>query len=323
VGARDFLIAYNVNLDTTDLSIAKKIAKTVREKDGGLPAVRALGLELKSRNMTQVSMNLVDFKTTQIHTAFDAVGHEAAEHNIAVAESEVIGLVPLDAVVSTFKHYLKLPNFTKEQVIESQLLRRESLADFTLSEFLESVASVTPTPGGGSSAAFTAALGAALLLMVCHGTLKKTEEKKIQDDLNVLITKIEPLKNRLLDAVEKDSRAFERVLAAYKTKDRKEIHTALKAAAEVPFAVGKDCTDLLTIGEQVLEKCSANVVSDAGTGLYLIHSALRGVALNVKINLAHIDDPIYVEKMASEMKGWNLVSSISMAKAEKLLKERL
>lgn len=121
VGARPFLIAYNVNLKTTDLAVAKEIASRVREKDGGLPAVRALGFELADRSLVQVSMNLVDFAKTPPATAFAAVAREAAARGVEVAGSEVVGLVPLDALPPNAVGALKLENFSADQILETQV----------------------------------------------------------------------------------------------------------------------------------------------------------------------------------------------------------
>jgi len=121
IGARPPLIAYNVNLKTSDLSVAKKIAKAIRERDGGLPAVRALGMELKDRGLVQVSINLVDYKKTPPHVVFEKVRQEAAMLGVEVVGSEVVGLIPLEAVVMAADHALKLEGFTANQVLESRL----------------------------------------------------------------------------------------------------------------------------------------------------------------------------------------------------------
>jgi glutamate formiminotransferase len=121
VGARPPLIAYNVNLGTADVKVAKAIAKLVREKDGGLPAVRALGFELKDRGLVQVSMNLVNYKVTAIVAAFDAVSRHAAERNVPVVASEIVGLVPEEALPPAPVERLKLENFRPDQILENRL----------------------------------------------------------------------------------------------------------------------------------------------------------------------------------------------------------
>ena len=122
VGARPPLIAYNVNLGTKDLALAKRIAKTIRERDGGLPAVRALGMDLKDRGLVQVSVNLVDYRRTPIHAVFEAVRNEAQKAGVEVVGSEIVGLVPLDAIAQAADRFLKLEKFTNDQILETRLV---------------------------------------------------------------------------------------------------------------------------------------------------------------------------------------------------------
>ncbi|MDP7976513.1 MAG: glutamate formimidoyltransferase [TACK group archaeon] len=122
IGAREFLIAFNVNLNTTDVSIAKKIAKSIREKTGSFKNVRALGFELKERNMVQVSMNLLNYKETPIYRVFEAIKMEAESYGVSVAEAEIVGLVPLDALTDALRVYMKLRSLKSDQVFENKLL---------------------------------------------------------------------------------------------------------------------------------------------------------------------------------------------------------
>ncbi|MDP7976630.1 MAG: glutamate formimidoyltransferase [TACK group archaeon] len=122
IGAREFLIAFNVNLNTSDVKIAKSIAKSIREKTGSFKNVRALGFELKERNMVQVSMNLLNYKETPIYRVYEAIKLEAEKYGVTVAEAEVVGLVPLDALVDALKVYMKLRGFRSDQVFENKLL---------------------------------------------------------------------------------------------------------------------------------------------------------------------------------------------------------
>jgi len=121
VGARPVLIAWNVNLRTTDVGVAKRIAKAIRESDGGLPAVRAKGFDLADRRLVQVSMNMVDYRKTSLVQAFEAIRVLAAKEGVEIAESEIIGLVPLDALVEAATQYLKLARFHREQILETRL----------------------------------------------------------------------------------------------------------------------------------------------------------------------------------------------------------
>src|SRR5438105_878855 len=178
VGARKFLIAYNINLNTADTAIAKSIAKKIRASSGGFPAVKAMGVDLKARNLAQVSMNLTDFETTGIGVAFDAVRREAAAVGVEVVGSEIVGLVPRRALVDASVHYLKVENFHPELILENrleQVLAESGEAGGTAAlpdAFVAAVAAPTPTPGGGSVSALAGALAAALGEMVCGLTLK-------------------------------------------------------------------------------------------------------------------------------------------------------
>lgn len=122
VGARFFLIAYNIYLDTPDVSIVKKIAKSIREANGGLPGVKALGFEIKERRLVQVSINLTDYRKTGLEAVFERVSEEALAHGVRVVSSEIVGLIPLDALVKTVEFYLRLEKFTREQVLDSRLM---------------------------------------------------------------------------------------------------------------------------------------------------------------------------------------------------------
>lgn len=121
VGAREFLIAFNVNLGTNDLSIAKKIAKAVRFKSGGLRYVKALGFEIKERGIVQVSMNLTNYKKTPVHKVFEMIKSEANRYGVSIIGSEVIGLAPMDSLIDVADFYLKLENFKKEQIFERRI----------------------------------------------------------------------------------------------------------------------------------------------------------------------------------------------------------
>ena len=121
VGARPVLIAWNVNLRSTDVQIAKRIAKAIRESDGGLPAVRAKGFELTDRGLVQVSINMLDYRKTSLAQAFEAIRALAAKEGVEIAESEIIGLVPLDAIIEGATQYFKLARFHREQILEARL----------------------------------------------------------------------------------------------------------------------------------------------------------------------------------------------------------
>src|SRR6185295_19188130 len=169
IGARFFLVAYNVNLATSDVAVAKKIAKEIREKDGGLPGVKALGFELADRGLAQVSMNLVDYRKTSPGRAFEEVRRRAEAAGVKVLESEVVGLIPQAAVTKSFVDMTNPRAWSDAQVLENRLGAPDPLDSYA--PFLARLASDSPTPGGGSSAALAGAMAAALVVMVCNLTV--------------------------------------------------------------------------------------------------------------------------------------------------------
>src|ERR1700751_1290821 len=194
VGARKFLIAYNVNLNTPDLGIAQKIAKAIRFSSGGLRYVKSMGVELKARNLAQVSINLTDYEQTPMHRAYEMVKREAARYGAVPVGSEIVGLVPKKALEMAADYFLQLENFSPSQVFENKLAA--ALSGAALEEkkdgqlavlarpFVDAVAEPTATPGGGSVAAFAAALAAALGLMVAGLSRKKKSQALHIDKLS-------------------------------------------------------------------------------------------------------------------------------------------
>ena len=184
VGARRFLIAYNINLNSSDVSIAKKIAKTVRQSGGGLPNVTAIGVDLKSRGLAQVSMNLTDYEQTSIARAFEAVKSEAERFGVSIAGSEVVGLIPQAALDSAAEHFLQIENFRPEVIFENRLQillnRRRTLHDLSVAGFLDAVARTSAVPGGGSVSALAGALAASLGEMAAGFSLSRKELGSVQ-----------------------------------------------------------------------------------------------------------------------------------------------
>ncbi len=164
-GARKFLIAYNVNLGTPDVSIAKKIARTIRFSNGGFRFVKSMGVMLGSRNLAQVSINLTDFEQTPMHLVFETVRREAERYGVPVVGSEIVGLIPRKAIEISAEYFLRFENFRPELVLENRI-EQALAARSGLPEFLDALAAPTATPGGGSAAAAAAAMAAALGAMV-------------------------------------------------------------------------------------------------------------------------------------------------------------
>ena len=207
VGAREVLIAYNVDLGTSDLGIAKRIAHELRSKDGGLAHVKALGFELKQRRMVQVSMNMTDYHKNQLFKAYELIKLFAERYGVPVVGSEIVGLTPMDALVDSAEFYLRLENFSRDQILEKRLFAPSplSLTDMSLATFSEEVASKKATPGGGSVAAYMGAMAAGLLCMVNRITLGKKELPKAADRLQAALKTGEELRARFLKLVIDDA----------------------------------------------------------------------------------------------------------------------
>lgn len=184
VGARAPLVAYNVNLASNDIKLAKTIAKKIRFKDGGFKNVKAMGFELKDRGIVQVSMNLTDYNQTNVETVFNAIKKEAKKHDTQILESEVIGLIPEESLIKAAKHYLKIsPNFKNDQIMEIAMQKKlektsPQTDSTTLTNFLDQLASGSPVPGGGSVSALCGSLAAALSSMVSNLTINSKKYEK-------------------------------------------------------------------------------------------------------------------------------------------------
>src|SRR5450432_2461600 len=187
VGARKFLVAYNVNLNTSDISIANKIAKAIRYSSGGLRYVKSMGVELKARNLAQVSINLTDFEQTPMHRVYEMVKREAARYGVMPVGSEIVGLIPKKAIEMAADYFLQVENFSPEQVFENRLEAalggapaESGAADGRLAAlarpFLDALAAPAATPGGGSVAAFAGAMAASLAQMVAGLSRKKKSQ---------------------------------------------------------------------------------------------------------------------------------------------------
>ncbi len=299
VGARKALIAYNVNLDTPDVTIAKAIARRVRFSSGGLPCVKAMGLLLKDRNQAQVSMNLTDFEQTPVKLVFDTVRAEAADRGVNVAGSEIVGLIPQKAIEQVVESYLQVENFTPEMILENRLadvmaqaVVKSTMAD-ELGPFIDRVAAPEPVPGGGSIAALAGALGAALGQMAIGITKTKKNYQEHAERYARALKELAQYRASLLTLVDEDSNAYAQVMAAYKApKDSPERETAIQAAliqaTLVPSRTATSSAEALRICEELRAIIHPNVASDVEVGIQMLRSAIRGGIANVRINLPGI-----------------------------------
>lgn len=297
MGARPFLIAFNVYLDTDDVSIAKKIAQSIRYSSGGLRFVKALGLLVNGK--AQVSMNLTDFTRTPVAMVVELIRREATRYGTSVTHSELVGLIPQAALVEAAQWYLQLDDFEPDQVLETRLykVREESLNQ--KSSFLEQLAAGTATPGGGSAAAYTAAMAAGLVGMVARLTLGKKKYSDVQDQMETIVEEADRIRLELEASVAKDADAFQLVMKAYalpKESQEEQVHrseaieSAIHKAAEVPLQVASTVTRVLELALQVTQYGNINAITDAGSAGMLAIAALQAASMNVRINAQSTSD---------------------------------
>jgi glutamate formiminotransferase/formiminotetrahydrofolate cyclodeaminase len=312
VGARKFLIAYNVNLNTSDLSVANKIAKAIRFSSGGLRYVKSMGVELKARNLAQVSINLTDFESTPMHRVYEMVKREAARYGVMPVGSEIVGLVPKKAIEMAADFFLQLENFSPSQVFENKLstvltgapaeTKEEKLASLAR-PFLEAVAEPTATPGGGSVAAHAAAMAAALGQMVAGLSRKKKSQILHVEKLSEHVDALRRTADDLATAIDRDASSYDRVMAAFKlpqgsaeeTQQREQaIQQATKGAAEVPLEVGEKAVALHERLVQLEAIAAASMKSDLRVARLMAVAGAKGAIANVEINLDGLKDATYV-----------------------------
>lgn len=323
IGVRMFLVAFNAYLNTNDIKIAKKISKAIRSRSGGYMYCKALGFEIEDRNCVQVSMNLVNFKKTPVHRVLETIKNEAERYGVTVTSTEIVGLVPNDVLVKAADYYLRLENFTKDQIFEEKLKTSEEAQKRSGEEFFNEVAASTPAPGGGSVASAAGALGAALTSMVSRLTVSKKKYKDVHDEISAILAQSEILRKELSDLIIKDKEAFDRVMGAFKlpkdseaeVKERaNQIEDATKGAALVPAKVAEKSLEVLSLVKVVAEKGNVNSITDAGVGALMAKAAMDGAILNVRINLSGLADKDFVKKLTGEIEGYT-------ARGEALAKE--
>jgi glutamate formiminotransferase/formiminotetrahydrofolate cyclodeaminase len=347
IGARDFLVAYNVNLNTTSTRRANAIAFDVREAGrvikegeksvqvpGTLKAVKAIGWYIEEYGIAQISMNLTNILVTPVHMAFDEVCRAAAERGMRVTGSELVGLIPLQAMLDAGRYFLEKqqrstgvsekeliriailsmgldelgPFKPEERIIEYQL--REAATDklvrMSLTDFADETASESPAPGGGSIAAYVGALGAALGTMVANLSSHKKGWDDRWKEFSDWADKGQRHKEELLRLVDADTRAFNAIMAAFalpKTNETEKalrqqaIQEATRTAIEVPFRVMEAAFASLEVIGAMAAEGNPNSVSDAGVGALCARAAVLGAFLNVRINAAGYNDKTYVSQV--------------------------
>jgi glutamate formiminotransferase/formiminotetrahydrofolate cyclodeaminase len=354
VGAREFLIAYNVNLNTRDRRLAHEIALNIREAGrlkrdergnvlanrdgtpartpGRLAATRAIGWYIEEYRQAQVSINLLDFRTTPLHVVYETVKEEAERLGLRVTGSELIGMTPRQPIVDAGRFYLReqrkspgapeselvglalrslgldqlAPFDPQKKIVEYAVRAPAPLMSLPVSRFVDEVSSDTPVPGGGSVAALAGSLSAALTAMVANLTVGKSGDEKLSD----LAERAQAARYALGDMVDEDARAFNRVMdAARKPRttddERRTRHEMLQAAyrraAEVPLEAARLSLTALELARVAALEGRADAASDAGTAAWLARAAVEGAALNVLINLQTLDDETFVRACRSEV----------------------
>jgi len=346
IGARDFLVAYNVNLNTTSTRRANAIAFDVREAGrkmiddrgemivvpGSLKHVKAIGWFIEEYGIAQISINLTNINITPVHIAFDEVCKKADARGIRVTGSELVGLIPLKAMLDAGRYFLKkqkrsvgvskkeliriaiismgldelAPFKPEEKIIEYMLQDKNDsrLVSMPLNDFADETASESPAPGGGSIAAYIGSLGVSLATMVANLSSHKKGWDERWEEFSNWAEKGQQYKDELLRLVDADTKAFNGIMNAMslpkgndeeKALRKQVMNEATKVAIEVPFQVMKLSYDSMEVIKAMAEVGNPNSVSDAGVGALCARSAVMGAFMNVRINASGYDDKGFVE----------------------------
>ena len=302
IGARPFLVAFNIYLDTSDVTIAKDIAKRIRTSSGGLPAVQASGFEVGGK--AQVSMNLLDIDTTSPATVFAAVESAARQRGVGILKSEVVGLIPERAVFGAGAVSLKLAH-AEAHLLEPKIRAAEGP---TLDGWLDELAGGAPVPGGGSAAALAGALAGALVAMVARLTLGRTAYGGVQARVAEILAEAEALRSQLRRLADEDAVAYTRVSTAYKLpKDSparsRAVDEALVGAAHTPLAMARGAVRLVALAREIGTIGNRNAHSDARVAEALAGAALAGALENVKVNVGSLSEPGLGRSLLEEAEG--------------------
>jgi len=355
IGAREFLIAYNINLNSHEKKLASDIAldireagrakrnskgKFVREADGtivkvpgSLKSTKAVGWYIDQYKQAQVSMNLTNFNITSPHQAFDEVCMQAQNRGLRVTGSELVGLIPLSALINAGLHYLEkqgqsqgipendiihiaikslglddLGSFDpKEKIIEYRVSEKYGdLANSSIADFVDVLSSNSPAPGGGSVSALAGSLAAALSAMVGNLTVGKKGFESLKSEMNALAIEGQQLKDKLIKYIDDDTNSFNGVIDAMRmpktTDDEINIrHLAIQEATKIatysPLSILEACADVMPLAKLAVNKGNPNSISDAGVAAEMAHAGAQGGAMNVLINLSNIEDEAFCNEM--------------------------
>ena len=331
IGAREALVAYNVYLNTDDVEIAKSIGKAVRHSSGGLRFVKGMGILVDGK--AQVSMNLTNFNKTPVYRVVEMIRREAQRYGVQIQSSELIGLIPQKAMVDAAVWYLQLDDFDEQQILEQKLASASSTDKNLLVDrgFLDALASSAPTPGGGSAAAYNAAMAAALVAMVANLTIGRKKYAEVESEMVEVLKQADTIRLSMMQAVEADAAAYQKVMEAYKlpkesdaekTARSEAIQAATLVAAQVPLSVAQTCASLLPLAYEVAEKGNANAITDAASALTFANAAMTAALLNVEINLSGLKDEAFIAMAKEEKEKLRKAAAEYAVQMEKLLQER-
>jgi glutamate formiminotransferase/formiminotetrahydrofolate cyclodeaminase len=292
IGARPFLIAYNIYLNSDNVAIADKIAKDIRFIGGGLRYVQAKGFLVEGQ--AQVSMNLTNFNKTPIYRVQEMVRREAAQHGLSITHGELVGLIPQEALLDAAKWYLQIDTLENNQILEMQLQEQQQNEDEAAGnlpiQFLNDTAAAQATPGGGSVAALAGALAAALTQMVAGLTLGRKKYADVQIKADAILTEAAHLREQLTRAIAEDIAAFDQLMAAFRNKEldkdskTKAIEEATIGAGEVPLRVAQLSRDVAILAQKIAAIGNVNAATDAAAAAYMAQAAVQAAGLNVRIN---------------------------------------
>ena len=367
IGCRGFLIAYNINLNTKDHRLATDIAfelreagrskripnpnsknlldgEIVRSKDGKpvkIPGmfkdVKGIGWYVKTFQRAQISINFNNYKKSTIHDVFDSACKLAEDRGVRVTGSELVGLIPLEAMVMAGKYYLRKQNRSvgvpindiiecavqslglndvapfhpKEKIIDYAVEKDpDTLISMTCKDFIDELSTNSPAPGGGSVSALAGALGASLSSMVAILTHEKKEMLDIKPEMDKIGIEAQLLKDQLTNMVDEDTIAFKNVMSSSRlpstTEDEKKhkiksLEAANKYAIEVPMKTAELCFEVLVLSKNLVENGNPNSVTDVGVASEIAFAGLRGACMNVEINLNNISDSNYRKNFQSKI----------------------
>jgi glutamate formiminotransferase/formiminotetrahydrofolate cyclodeaminase len=330
-GARNFLIAINFNLSTTNLEVAKVCADAVRATTGGFVNVQGIGLDLPAKNCVQVSLNLTHPKRTKIHQVLEVVRNEARRFGASVIETEIVGMVPLFALLDAVRYYIQPEKLDESMILDLYYLgggsdpTKKSFTEMSMIEFGNQVRRARATPGGGSVAAALGSYGAGLICMVTGLSISGRKFAGIKEEMVKHRHACENDRGILMDNIEKDSEAFDVVMAAMrapaetaadKKKQEATLEKATIEAAKIPLSTMQHSFNALTHARVAAEKGNINAITDAGVAAHALMASIEGAALNVRINLGNIADKTFTNKTAKEVE--KLLTDGAKLKAEVL-----